>query len=498
MGNDLTNGDELDKEEDVQNEKIKYGLISKKCGEKSNNDNYIISPDIKLSVEDRSIEYSLFGIFDGHNSNYISKYLSENINKFFEKGINEINNDNYKTVIEDIFKEIDKDLRNKQNSDKDDEKNLDNADIEVNDKDKENIKNSIKNSEEIPEEFKEIDDNEIEDLLLFQNMFNYDTHYFNHKNNINYIGSSASLVLINQENIIKIELGITKCFLLDNNGKILKSKKQKDSKESKDSKKEHKFNNNEEKKRIKRFNKDIDYEALKINPYLPTTRSFGFFKYKANELLNEENQIISCIPDIEKYDSKNVDYIFFITGLEIDSKCKKKLSEEINKLSKDQNEENKYSKIIEELIKYFKKENSKNKIDNNKKQNIWKNNFNLYFGKDNLEEENIYINELDEDYYKDITELNKNKDIKNNITCILIKLNKNKEEIKNENKIEEVKEEAKEEVKKENQEENKVSEKIENKEEPKKQVEKEVKEENKENNKDKIDDNNEKKENKEE
>ena len=318
MGNDLTNGDELDKEEDVQNEKIKYGLISKKCGEKSNNDNYIISPDIKLSVEDRSIEYSLFGIFDGHNSNYISKYLSENINKFFEKGINEINNDNYKTVIEDIFKEIDKDLRNKQNSDKDDEKNLDNADIEVNDKDKENIKNFIKNSEEIPEEFKEIDDNEIEDLLLFKNMFNYDTNYFNHKNNLNYIGSSASLVLINQENIIKIELGITKCFLLDNNGKILKSKKQKDSKESKDSKKEHKFNNNEEKKRIKRFNKDIDYEALKINPYLPTTRSFGFFKYKANELLNEENQIISCIPDIEKYDSKNVDYIFFIKGLEID------------------------------------------------------------------------------------------------------------------------------------------------------------------------------------
>ena len=83
MGNDLTNEDESDKVEDVQNEEIKYGIISKKCEEKYNNDRYIISPNIKHSEGDKSIEYSLFGIFDGHNSNYISQYLSENINKFF-------------------------------------------------------------------------------------------------------------------------------------------------------------------------------------------------------------------------------------------------------------------------------------------------------------------------------------------------------------------------------------------------------------------------------
>ena len=37
---------------------------------------------------------------------------------------------------------------------------------------KEFLKNSIKNSKDIPEDLKEIDDNEFEDLILFKNMFN--------------------------------------------------------------------------------------------------------------------------------------------------------------------------------------------------------------------------------------------------------------------------------------------------------------------------------------
>ena len=453
MGNDLTNEDDLDKEENIQNEHIKYGLISKKFEEKSNDDCYIISPNIQLSEGGRSLEYSLFGIFDGHNSNYISKFLSENINKFFETKIKDINDKTYKEKIEEIFKEIDNDLRKEQNKVKEDKNSVD---IEINEKEKEFIKNSIKKSGDIPEDLKDLDDNEIEDLLVFKNLFDYNHNFLSNKNNLNYIGSSASLVLINQENIITIELGITKCFLLDKNGIIINSKNKEEDTNNIDqnySKEiiEHKFSNKEEKKRIKKFNKDVDFESLKINPYLPTSRSFGFFKYKENELLREENQIISCVPDIEKYDKKKVDFIFLITGFEINPECQTLLSEKIKSLNKGKNKDVKYTQIIEELIKSFQKqkEKSKNDIDT-QNEKVEKNNFNLYFGKDNLEEENIILNELDENYYNDIVELNKtNKNGgQGNITCILIKLNKDKDINKDEKiKVEKEKEKAKEESK---------------------------------------------------
>ena len=135
----------MDKEEDTQNEFIKYGLISKKYEEKSNEDSYIISHNIQLSESDRSLEYSLFGIFDGHNNNYISKYLTKNINAFFETKIKDINDKTYKEKTEEVFKEIDNNLREQMNNVKEDKNSVD---IEINEKEKEFIKNSIKKSEE--------------------------------------------------------------------------------------------------------------------------------------------------------------------------------------------------------------------------------------------------------------------------------------------------------------------------------------------------------------
>ena len=442
MGNDLTNEDDLDKEEDTQNEFIKYGLISKKNEEKSNEDSYIISPNIKLSEGDRSLEYSLFGIFDGHNSNYISKFLSKNINTFFETKIKDINNKTYKEKIEEVFKEIDNNLKIELNKNKDDKNSVD---IEINEKEKKFIKNSIKKSEDIPEDYKDFDDKEFEDLLVFKNLFDYNHNFINTQKNLNYIGSSASLVLINQENIITIELGITKCFLLDKNGIIINSKIKEDDENNIEHNytkeiKEHKFSNKLEKKRIKKFNKDIDFESLKNNPYVPTSRSFGFFKYKENELLREENQIISCVPDIEKFDKNKVDFIFLITGFDICPEDQTILSQKIKSLNKRKNKDVKYSKVIEELIKGFQKEKEKSKKELGKvSQNENKKNFNLYIGKDNIEEENIILNELDKDYYKDIIELNKKNNVggNGNITGILIKLNKDI----NINKEEDIKEE---------------------------------------------------------
>ena len=495
MGTDLTNEKESDFEKDFQNENFKYGIISKKCKEKSNDDNYIISPNIKISEGEIDIDFSLFGVFDGHNGNYVSKYLSQNINKFFENALKKINKKNYKPELEKLFTEIDKSIKEEQikENNNDDINNIDIVNIEVKESDKEFFKNSIKNSSDIPDEFKEIDDNELEDLLLFKNLFDYKNNFIQNTNNLNYIGSSASLVLINSDKIITMDLGITKCFLLDKDGNILnlndKEEEQNDENEKKENDKiiiEHTFNNIEEKKRIKNFNKEIDYESLKLNNYIPASRSFGFFKYKSNELLNENNQIISCIPNIEIFDTKNVDFIFLITGLGDGPNLLKKLTKKINSLNQEQNEEIKYTKLIEELFlsdvkkeKEKEKEKTKSKKGKDKlKEKIHeeineqsdKNQSNLYLGKNDIDEENILLDELDNEYYKDIIELNKQKIILNkNTTCILIKIFKNKEVKKEENK-----EENKEKVK-----ENEIKEEV--KEEKKeKEIKEEVKEKNEE------------------
>ena len=438
MGNELNNEEESDKEENGEKDNIKFGLISRKYDEKANNDNYIISPNIKFVEDDKSKVYSLFGIFSGHNNNYISNYLSENITTFFNKEIKNIDNKNYINIIEGIFKEIDMTLRKEQKFEIKDNNEEDIINIEINginEKEKENIKNSIKNSQNIPDDLKEIDDNELENLLLFKNLFDSQKSLFKNKNNLNYIGASTSLVIINKEDIIKIELGITKCFLLDKNGNILKPKTQDESNnenqlEDNEFILRHKFNNKKEKKRIKQFHKDIDFESLIINPYIPTSRGFGFFKYKENDILKEENQIISCIPDIEIFDKKNVDFIFLISSLEINNNGIKKLSVEIKNLSENKTKDIKYSELIDELLKYFQKENLLAKNENNEiKKSLRKHNYNLNFGKDNSEEENIFLNELDENYYNDVIELNKITHHSENstVTCILIKLNKDKD-----------------------------------------------------------------------
>jgi len=334
MGSDLTKENEPDIEKDFQDEFIKYGIISKKCKEQSNDDNYIISSNNNISEGDININYALFGIFDGHNGNYVSKYLSENINKFFEKEIKNIDNNNCKLKLEKLFSEIDNSIKTEKNkdNDKNEKNNIDIAEIEVKESDKEFFINSIKNSSDIPDEFKEIDNNELEDLLLFKNLFDSKNNYIHNINNLNYIGSSASLVLINSGIIIAMNLGITKCYLFDNEGNIAisnsKPVEQKDQSNEivKKTKIEHSFDSIEEKKRIKKFNKDIDYESLIMNSYIPTSRSFGFYKYKSNELLNSNNQIISCIPDIEFFDIEKVEFIFLVTGLNLSSKRLKKIT----------------------------------------------------------------------------------------------------------------------------------------------------------------------------
>ena len=481
---------------DFSNDFFRYGIISKKNGEKSLEDTYLtfINSSTSNSTPKNS-DFSLFGVFDGHNNDFVAKYISENIQKLYQKEIGDINEKNFKQKIEDIFKEMDKQLKDrdvkkeeeKEKNTIEEEKNVINDNSTINEengnkqKDKKyyiNVgvdekevnlfKDLIKNSKEIPDDLKSIEDSQIKDLILFKNLFKYNNNYLYNNNNVDYIGASGSVVLINDTNVITADLGITTCVVFNKNGEIKNMNDKKNIKDLKELKEEHTFNNKEEKRRIKKFNKDIDYNNLKLNIYVPASRCFGLFKYKQDEILKEENQIISCVPEVNLYDINNIDYILLMTKGMINligDDLKLLIEKIVNELKIDEKDDKKeidnnvkISKIIEDFIIQREKEAEKINSDNKNNMNtpgnklpIAKTNNYIYIGKDDFAEENIIINELNNNYYKDIMNLNKNSENnchgKYNITCMLIQLFKNKkiEEKKKEEKLD--KKEEKNEIK---------------------------------------------------
>ena len=494
MGNEYPEENVLKEIEpiDYSDEYIKYGIISKKGEEKSLDDCFLTLPDLTTKEGVKNpINFSLFGIFDGHNNDFVAKYLTNNLKEKFEEEAGNILEKNCEKQLGDIFKSVDKKLREEKI------KNIDNKEYindDINEKEIKYYKDLIEKTQEIPEDLKKVDDSQIKNLLLFRNLFKYNNNFIYNNNDTDYIGSSASLVMINNNYIYVAELGITKCILFNIEGKILNEVKNTEKKNENDILYfNHVFDNKSEKKRIKKFNENIDYEKLKMNIYLPASRCFGLFKYKADEILKEENQIISCVPDVICKEKDSVDFILLMTKGMVNL-LKDNLDQFIKNIIgvfKTQKEAD--IKISELLNKYIedkiKERDEKEKNADNKKEEIKQNapikNNLIYVGKEDFGEENEIINELKKNYYKDIMEMNKNSchscHDKYNITCMLLKVSKNKKpiiEIKKEKKSEK-KEDKKDEIKEEKKEEIKVDKK-----EDKKEEDIDVKSENKEKEKD--------------
>ena len=494
MGNEYPEENVLKEIEpiDYSDEYIKYGIISKKGEEKSLDDCFLTLPDLTTKEGVKNpINFSLFGIFDGHNNDFVAKYLTNNLKEKFEEEAGNILEKNCEKQLGDIFKSVDKKLREEKI------KNIDNKEYindDINEKEIKYYKDLIEKTQEIPEDLKKVDDSKIKNLLLFRNLFKYNNNFIYNNNDTDYIGSSASLVMINNNYIYVAELGITKCILFNIEGKILNDVKNTEKKNENDILNfNHVFDNKSEKKRIKKFNENIDYEKLKMNIYLPASRCFGLFKYKADEILKEENQIISCVPDVICKEKDSVDFILLMTKGMVNL-LKDNLDQFIKNIVgvfKTQKEAD--IKISELLNKYIedkiKERDEKEKNADNKKEEIKQNapikNNLIYVGKEDFGEENEIINELKKNYYKDIMEMNKNSchscHDKYNITCMLLKVSKNKKpiiEIKKEKKSEK-KEDKKDEIKEEKKEEIKVDKK-----EDKKEEDIDVKSENKEKEKD--------------
>ena len=462
MGNEFSEEKEKKEKIPIESEDIyiKYGIINQKGEERELEDTFINFSDLESSKELKNrIHFGLFGVFDGHNNVYVANYLKENCKNSFVKEAANINKDNYKQKIEEIFKTIDKEIQNFGKNEEKKNNDPKNINFGVDEKEIKYFKDLIQNAEEIPKELKNVEDSQIKDLLLFRNLFKYNNNYLYSDNDVDYIGSSASIVFINNDFLITADLGITACILIDENGNIIngiETKDKKENKENKDKKEKeenkdkkenkeikekneilkpkHVFEKKSKKKRIKRFNESIDYDNLKYNIYVPASRCFGLFKYKADDILKEENQIISCVPEVNIYNRDSVDYILLMTkgminlfkddienfAMKIANIFKESKTNDISKILKEDIDDK-----IKELENNPKKEEKK---EEDKGINIKPNSF--YVGKEDYEEENEIINELKKNYYKDIMDLNKNNCYschdKYNITCILMKVSKEK------------------------------------------------------------------------
>ena len=469
MGNEFSEEKEIKDKEPIEHSDdnyIKYGIISKKGGENDIDDTFISFSDLESSNESKNkIHFGLFGVFDGHNNVYVAKYLSDNFKNFFVKEAGDINDNNYQQKIQEIFKTIDKELKNYGKSNDEDKNNIDtnNINIGVDEKEIKYFKDLIQNTKEIPTDLKNVEDSQIKDLLLFRNLFKYNNNYLYSTTDVDYIGSSASIVFINNNNIITADLGITACILFDKEGHIINYKDNKENKDNKDLLKPiHVFENKSEKKRIKKFNEIEDYENLKYNIYAPASRCFGLFKYKADEILKEENQVISCIPEVNIYNRESVDFILLMTKgmINLFKDNPNELIEKIVKQYKEKKNEIKISEILNDIIEdKITEVGEKEKNEENKNSDKGINNTpqvknnTIYVGREDFGEENEIINELKKNYYKDIMDLNKNNCYschdKYNITCILMKISKEKypiievKDVVEENKIEEEKKDEK-------------------------------------------------------
>ena len=99
----------LTKSLDDENEMIKYG---ESIIESNKNQSQVsVIKEITFNNQDKNI--LLFGIFDGHNGQEVSKYLSLHFSQFLSENIN-FTNGNYKKSLEETFINIDDSLRSLQ------------------------------------------------------------------------------------------------------------------------------------------------------------------------------------------------------------------------------------------------------------------------------------------------------------------------------------------------------------------------------------------------
>ena len=315
----------LTKSLDDENEMIKYG---ESIIESNKNQSQVsVIKEITFNNQDKNI--LLFGIFDGHNGQEVSKYLSFHFSQFLSENIN-FTNGNYKKSLEETFINIDDSLRSLQ------------VQLELSNY---SINKDIK-----------IDSNNNEFDAFFEL---FDPINLDKVNTAEFCGSSGIVILITEKTAYIANLGNSKCIPINNKNEIIQEKINK----------EHTIYNEDETKilneqfgniNIEDKNKDPIKDKYINNFPIFTTRGFGDLQYKYNNIMNFEGQYISNKPDIIEIPLDELN--FLIIG---NNGC---FNEKENSISLEnyfldnyiKNKEQKLSNIIEEFFKELEKNKENN------------------------------------------------------------------------------------------------------------------------------------------
>ena len=362
-------GNELDKPIvnknpfDGRNELFRYGINEiqgwKKTMDIFNIKETNIGPDKNINI---------FGLFDGHSGEEISKYLSLHfVNELLNN--DNFNNKKYKIALEETFKNLDLSLRTEEvnnkliiysKQSKYEKKNR------INDiyKTIDNNNNNALNEDDLNNicDFMEmIEPNNLEDVLVSD-----------------YVGSSAIVILILDKKTYIAKAGNSHCIAINKKFCIINDKKVFNPK---------KYNYNIEKERIN-ISKGIKYGKEKENIYEKEdflyTRGFGDFQYKNNKLIDADEQEIIPEPDIREIENENIKFLiicnfgFFESGKLIDDND-----------DYDNNNENK--NIEKNIANYF-----INKLQNSQKNisDIISEYYDEFIYKGNIYKQNINVNNL--------------------------------------------------------------------------------------------------------
>ena len=228
---------------------FRYGLCSMKGWRQSMEDNFLI----KLNIGPKKSTH-IFGIFDGHGGREVSKFICEHFVEEFLKNENYEKGD-IKTCLKETFLALDKKLLKP-----------------------ESMQEMTKDHYLFIKEFN-IQENESEVNVVEEDGYKY-------IEDISYSRGSAAIVLVihNHTELYFANLGDSRGIIIRNGNHFVKMTN------------DHKPNNKEEKKRIKRAGSKILDD--RVCGCLNMSRSFGDYQFKLRRDLKQEEQAVSACPEI--------------------------------------------------------------------------------------------------------------------------------------------------------------------------------------------------------
>ena len=224
-------GEELDKPEktfapkDDNNIYVKYGFNQVQGWKKSMED---FSIDFLDPVEKKFM--NIFGIFDGHGGKEVPKYLQVHFLEFLNKNKNFIS-EKYKEGITETFFDLDKSFREKEAQ----EELAKYAEEFKPDKEKE-----IKEINDLCSPNEKLNQEELEQVMAFNEVF--DPRNIENANIAEFTGATGMIIAVCYNQILIAFAGNSRCLILDDKGKVIKSTKDHTMKDENEKKRKGKMN----------------------------------------------------------------------------------------------------------------------------------------------------------------------------------------------------------------------------------------------------------------